>query len=183
MSLFQEIVEKAVRCYLPNEAFYSNFRPEWLHGMEIDIFIPRINLAIEVNGMQHYFWCPELQVSLEDFLKQKERDKFKTDKITQKGYAFLTIKQKIDDLTKFREKIQKVTKHLRKCHHISGISSIPNTSPEIKKDWNDYFMTYPSFLDKKPVIKVKETGLEPVNSAGEKYLSNEGLSRQTDKVF
>ncbi|RKI90481.1 hypothetical protein D7V94_13720 [Parablautia intestinalis] len=37
-----------------NEKIYFHYRPEWLDGLEIDIYIPELNLAIEYQGIQHY---------------------------------------------------------------------------------------------------------------------------------
>jgi len=31
-----------------------HYRPDWLQGLEIDIFIPQISLGIEYQGIQHY---------------------------------------------------------------------------------------------------------------------------------
>lgn len=37
-----------------NELVESNIRPSWLNGKELDIYIPRLNLAIEINGLVYH---------------------------------------------------------------------------------------------------------------------------------
>ena len=45
---------KMVRELLPDEKIVHHFRPDWLNGLEIDIWIPGLNIGIEYQGEQHY---------------------------------------------------------------------------------------------------------------------------------
>ncbi|RUO17992.1 hypothetical protein CWE06_12275, partial [Aliidiomarina haloalkalitolerans] len=38
----------------PTQKIIRNIRPAWLDGLELDIYLPEINLAIEYQGQQHY---------------------------------------------------------------------------------------------------------------------------------
>ncbi len=57
----------------PERTIFRHFRPEFLEGLEIDIFIKEFNLGIEYQGIQHYkpvkHWGGEAALK-----KLKERD-------------------------------------------------------------------------------------------------------------
>lgn len=38
----------------PDQEVLRHFRPDWLDGLELDIFIPSENIAIEYQGQQHF---------------------------------------------------------------------------------------------------------------------------------
>lgn len=39
---------------LPNEKLFRHYRPEFLGFLELDVFIPRLKLGIEYQGLQHF---------------------------------------------------------------------------------------------------------------------------------
>ena len=43
----------AINSWLKNEEVIPHARPDWLKPQHLDIFIPRLNLAIEYQGLQH----------------------------------------------------------------------------------------------------------------------------------
>jgi hypothetical protein len=45
---------KMVKELLPDLKIVHHFRPDWLNGLEIDIWIPDLNIGIEYQGEQHY---------------------------------------------------------------------------------------------------------------------------------
>ena len=47
--LYQLIVQ-----LYPNQEIIRNIRPKWLEGLELDIYLPQLNLAFEYQGQQHY---------------------------------------------------------------------------------------------------------------------------------
>lgn len=59
-----------------HDSLIRNDRPEWLEGLELDIHLPILRLAIEYNGQQHYHpidaWGGE-----EALAKRKENDRKK----------------------------------------------------------------------------------------------------------
>jgi len=60
----------------------ENYHPDWLLSptgtrMELDIFIPDINTAIEIQGEQHFSFIGFFHKTYADFEKQKEYDKEK----------------------------------------------------------------------------------------------------------
>jgi hypothetical protein len=45
---------KMIKELLPTQKITSHFRPDWLNRLEIDIWIPEMNIGIEYQGEQHY---------------------------------------------------------------------------------------------------------------------------------
>lgn len=64
----------------PNEVWIWEYSNSWLGNQRIDIFNPRINLAIEYNGEQHYMPVSAFGGDLE-FNKIRLRDKQKIKKL------------------------------------------------------------------------------------------------------
>lgn len=50
-SLFERIFDYYIS--LTGLSYIFNYRPSWLNGMEIDIFLPDLNIAIEIDGFYH----------------------------------------------------------------------------------------------------------------------------------
>ena len=48
-------LEKIVAALFPGLEVRREARLPWLEGQRLDIFVPALALAIEYNGMQHYF--------------------------------------------------------------------------------------------------------------------------------
>jgi hypothetical protein len=43
-----------VQSIFPDATILRNVRPQWLRGLELDIWIPTLNIAFEYQGIQHY---------------------------------------------------------------------------------------------------------------------------------
>jgi very-short-patch-repair endonuclease len=68
-----------------------------LKGLELDIYLPELSLAIEVDGKQHYQYTPYFHRNgPEDFEKQKERDKKKNKLCKESGITLL--RYRVDQL-------------------------------------------------------------------------------------
>jgi len=65
-----------IRSLIGQKTVLRHYRPEFLEGLELDIFIPHLNLGIEYQGLQHFepleHWGGE-----EAFRRTCERDKIK----------------------------------------------------------------------------------------------------------
>jgi hypothetical protein len=63
---------------------FNKYRPDFLknhvnggHNLELDCYNPKLKLAIEYNGIQHYKFSPFFHKNKETFLNQKYRDEIK----------------------------------------------------------------------------------------------------------
>lgn len=75
-SKMQQIAGAALRFWF-REQIIENFRPSWLKGLELDFFIPALNIGFEVQGEQHRRFVPCFHKSADDFDAQVARDKLK----------------------------------------------------------------------------------------------------------
>ena len=86
-SLGQKILRKMVRLVSGGAATVDNFRPRWLNGLEIDIWLPDFNLGFEFDGDQH-----KIPVfGAEAFLSQMERDVIKDELLHERGIVLIRI--------------------------------------------------------------------------------------------
>ncbi len=72
----ETLLYNIVKNLLPNQKILRHHRPDWLERLELDIFLPTLNIGIEYQGIQHYkpikHWGGK-----EALKKTKERDKKK----------------------------------------------------------------------------------------------------------
>ena len=72
----ETILFHIVKDIYPNENIKRHYRPDWLEGLELDIYIPSIKLAFEYQGIQHFkaveHWGGQKQLE-----KQQEHDQRK----------------------------------------------------------------------------------------------------------
>lgn len=117
MSYIQDLVKKQIIIWFPETKILENHRPEWLIGLEIDLYLPELNLAIEVNGLQHYiktdaFFKKESQFEMQlirDHVKKKilENEKIKLILVKQGATMFNELCFKINYIFKNKPRIDK----------------------------------------------------------------------------
>jgi hypothetical protein len=82
---------KLVQNIYPDNEVKKHYRPKWLGGLEIDIYLPEFLLGIEYQGQQHYrplkHWGGE-----ESFNKLVERDKGKKALCKKEGVRLIEFK-------------------------------------------------------------------------------------------
>jgi len=75
----------------PGKKIYRNYRPYWLNRMEMDIYIEDLKLAIEYQGIQHYYpiehWGGD-----EGLKKVQERDRKKKEILDKKGIKLFYVR-------------------------------------------------------------------------------------------
>jgi len=86
----ETLLYQIVKRILSEEEILRHFRPDWLEGLELDVFVPSQNLAFEYQGQQHFH-----QISLWGGAKGledlQERDKRKAKLCTMNGIHLIAI--------------------------------------------------------------------------------------------
>lgn len=86
----ETILLNIVKGLYPNNDVLFHFRPQWLFGLEIDIFVPDLKLGFEYQGIQHFkavkHWGGQSQLE-----KQREHDKRKAKICLEKGINLITV--------------------------------------------------------------------------------------------
>ena len=81
----------------PNYKVLHHYRSKWLGKQELDIFIPKLNLAIEYDGIQHFkpieAWGGEKGLQ-----KNIERDKIKEEKCKENSITLVRFTYKENEL-------------------------------------------------------------------------------------
>lgn len=67
------ILTKIVQGLVGELDIVSHYRPAWLEGLELDVFVPSLNLGIEYQGQQH-FYAVEAWGGVGALTRQQERD-------------------------------------------------------------------------------------------------------------
>lgn len=93
MSFIQSLVKKQIIIWFPNTKILENYRPKWLIGLEIDLYLPELNLAIEVNGLQHYIKTNNFFKEEWQFEMQLIRDNVKSKILNNEKIKLISIKQ------------------------------------------------------------------------------------------
>lgn len=94
----ETIVFKIIKEILPETEIIRNHRPDWLEGLEIDIYLPKLRLGVEYQGQQHF--KPIKAWGGKKALKGvQERDRKKVKICSKKGIMLLHINY-TDPLTK-----------------------------------------------------------------------------------
>ncbi len=90
-----------VKDLFPDHKVERAIRPKWLEGLEIDIFVPSLNLAIEYQGRQHYeaidFFGGEEGFEKRQILDEKKRILLKEHniKLLEWKYTIEMTKQRV----------------------------------------------------------------------------------------
>lgn len=113
-SKLQQSVNDILQRRVGHLRIHENHRPEWLltgecERTEIDFYVEELQLAIEVQGGQHYVWVPFFYPTQESFEAQKRRDAHKRIVCESRGLRFIEIAspEQLEDLdTLLREAME-----------------------------------------------------------------------------
>jgi len=84
----ETLLYQLVSQIFPKEKIYRHYRPEFLEYLELDVFIPRLNIGMEYQGIQHFE--PVEHWGGRASLKQvKERDKKKKELCSKSGIELI----------------------------------------------------------------------------------------------
>jgi hypothetical protein len=157
MSLFQQLIGEELRFWFKDALILENYRPDWLGGMELDFYLPDFKLAIEVQGNQHYLWCPAMQQDVDDFKAQRRRDSYKRKLARQQGITIICQKSFVGLQNKLR--------------HCVKDKAFPNVPPELRKRMDAYRrLVHKKRNTEWPAFKVKGNGdVIPTNRVAAQY--------------
>lgn len=102
---FEVELFRIVRAIFQKDEVIHRSRPDWLQGLELDIYVPSRRLAIEYQGKQHFrptgHWGGE-----EAFFRTQERDRRKQRLLSEKRITLCTFSE-VDaiELDEVRKKI------------------------------------------------------------------------------
>lgn len=92
--------ELVCRSYLESRfgCSFKKARPDFLknpvmggYNLELDCFNPRLRIAVEYNGAQHYKFIPYFHRNKEAFANQKYRDEMKRVKCRENGITLIEV--------------------------------------------------------------------------------------------
>lgn len=144
MSYIQNLVKEQVKIWFPNYKILENYRPKWMHKLEIDLFIPELNLAIEINGVQHYVNTKKFFKHKYLFELQQVRDFLKEFILSKNKVNFIKIKQG-------RNMISNLKKHLENTLNLK-LKFDDSINKKAKAHWDenkDIFLegaSYPPYV-------------------------------------
>ena len=79
-----------VKNLYPNQKIIRHYRPQWLDGLELDIFVPNLKIGLEYQGIQHFkaveHWGGQKQLK-----KQQEHDTKKKKMCSELGINLVCI--------------------------------------------------------------------------------------------
>lgn len=90
---FQSLILEAFRFWFPSDVIIENYRPNWLNGMEIDLYLPKYRVGFEIQGKQHYLFVPYWQSSVSQYHEQRRRDGAKRKLARNHGDTILVIRE------------------------------------------------------------------------------------------
>lgn len=157
----EKLLRKVLDFLYPDYVFHDNYRPRWLKRLELDRYYPKLRLAFEYQGIQHYTPGSRWQKTIEDFDQQVDRDEMKK-KLCEENQVVLVevfcwdlgvgpIAQRIhNQLNYYRdwpqaEEIRKVTKNFhnrspqekRKLNELcTQYLNPPTRKPKVNKNWS-----------------------------------------------
>ncbi len=100
-----DLYKKICQHYSDYEVIHHG-RPKWLGRQHLDIYIPKLNLGIEYQGLQHYTPVNYFG-GKEGFLKTQERDKRKNDLCKKNNCKLIYVDERMsfDELIKIIDNI------------------------------------------------------------------------------
>lgn len=124
-SKLQELFRKHIEVWFGNTEIKEDYRPDWLNGLEIDLFLPEHGIAIECQGLQHKYYAPRYQASEKDFYRQHHRDVVKRRAIGDRGIIMIAAYS----ISELRRKLKKIERKANKRHRYPGFQIKSNPIP------------------------------------------------------
>lgn len=98
---------------LYRERYNWLMNPETYYPLELDIFVPDLNLAFEYDGEQHYLYNSLIFKTKEEFMGLRRRDDFKDKKCKERGITLIRFRQGVDTIISKEKLIDKLNQYNR----------------------------------------------------------------------
>lgn len=134
-SKLQREVSNQLSVHFGGYTIRENIRPAWMYGyhgerLELDFFIEELDIAIEVQGQQHYVYTPHFHATFEVFKKQQDRDGAKRERCHELGITLIEITSS----SEIREAMQTVKSEEREQQNATA-SSLNGGNPNYEPYW------------------------------------------------
>lgn len=96
-SKFEERTARVLERLLPRAKWVLHERPVWLtypptrRKLELDFWCPELNLAVEVDGIQHRVYVPPIHRTRAAFRAQQRRDRWKDAACIRRGVTLIRV--------------------------------------------------------------------------------------------
>jgi len=137
----RNILEKIFDKKFPNQRPQFLVNPSTGYPLELDCYNQELDLAVEVNGRQHYEYDPFFHRDYSEFDEQRYRDEVKNVLCKKYGIKLLTIPYDIDDIESYILDwlieigyAAHAAKYLDKCYNLHNI--LYNTLKYIARNMN-----------------------------------------------
>ena len=103
-----KILDKDNEKYIKQKSFKDCINPKTKCRLKYDFYLPKHNILIEFNGLQHYMKNTRWHQNEETLEKQQFRDQIKKDYAIHHGYKFLVIRYD-ENIEEIMEKVLTTT--------------------------------------------------------------------------
>lgn len=152
----EQLLRQFLEIMIPDLEREYNYRPDWLQGLELDIYFPQARVGVEFNGDQHYFFTG----TFGDPGEQIRRDRIKRNLCNKIDVRLICVTAIDLEWTKLNGLVKNVI--VDRAHEYSGFPSREETrvSPRLPKD---------EFNKRKKEQQAQNRKLRPINKLATEY--------------
>lgn len=124
-SRLEDYVNEKLNFHFGHMTIHRNTRPVWLQNgkgsrLELDFYIPMLNVAIEVQGEQHYRFVEFFHRDYGDFERRKRYDQRKRQVCQQRGIELVEISSR----SQVYDLIKRLEAHANPASNLPSINSV-----------------------------------------------------------
>lgn len=152
----ESLLRQYLEIMVPDLDRIYNYRPDWLRGLELDIYFPQARVGVEFNGDQHYFHTG----TFGDPSEQMQRDRIKRNLCNKSDVRMICVTAIDLEWTVLNGLVKNVI--VDRAHEYSGFPSREETrvSPKLPRD---------EFNKRKKAQQAQNRKLRPINKLAAEY--------------